>query len=250
MGLDLSPGLAYAAMVNVAAVQAPELMLIAPGDPDNSYLLHKVTNAQSVGGAMPQGTDGLEADEVNALTAWILACAPEGSYGECPTPDVVSSDTAQDATTDAQNDASTPDMVADPGPSEDTNDVAEDMGAQDTTPDPGPPADMNPPDMSPPPTFAQIQSQILQKYCTPCHSDAPCSSNDCLVDSHDEMDKSAPSCGGVPMYQCSLNRILSGSMPRQKGCTGNPAVDAGNDDCLNAEELQLFTDWVNAGGPQ
>jgi hypothetical protein len=39
-------------------------------------------------------------------------------------------------------------------------------------------------------------------------------------------------------------------MPRQKGCTGNPIQDQNNSDCLTAAQLELLTNWVNAGGPQ
>ena len=117
-------------------------MLIAPGDPEGSYLVHKVQNTQSFGGAMPQGTDGLTQDEVDALTNWIQACAPTGSYGDCPTPDVVTSDVAEDTTTDVESDVVAPDVAPDPGPA---TDVAQDTGPVDMTPDPGPPVDMNPP---------------------------------------------------------------------------------------------------------
>jgi hypothetical protein len=50
------------------------------------------------------------------------------------------------------------------------------------------------------------------------------------------------------MYECMLQRVLAGTMPKNKGCTGDPAQDAGNSSCLSEEQIQLLTDWVTAGG--
>ena len=41
-----------------------------------------------------------------------------------------------------------------------------------------------------------------------------------------------------------LNAVQSGAMPPGKGCTGDPTLDAGNPDCLNAEEQAILVDWV------
>jgi len=58
--LDLSPGQSYAALVNMPALQRPDLKRILPDEPDSSYLYHRLTGAQGAtlmppGGALPAG---------------------------------------------------------------------------------------------------------------------------------------------------------------------------------------------------
>ncbi len=74
--LDLSPGNAYDAMVDVAAQGDAAAMLIVPGDPDNSYLVHRVEGTSGV--FMPPGvTEALDPEcRIATLRAWILAGAP------------------------------------------------------------------------------------------------------------------------------------------------------------------------------
>ena len=74
--LDLSPGNAYDAMVDVAAQGDAASMLIVPGDPDNSYLVHRVEGTSGV--FMPPGvTEALDPEcRIATLRAWILAGAP------------------------------------------------------------------------------------------------------------------------------------------------------------------------------
>ena len=83
--LDLSPGRAYPDTVGKRAMQRPDLQLVDPGDPDDSYLLKKVRGDPDIAGVlMPQGCPGtplagaqcLTADEIDAIATWILACAP------------------------------------------------------------------------------------------------------------------------------------------------------------------------------
>jgi hypothetical protein len=45
----------------------------------------------------------------------------------------------------------------------------------------------------------------------------------------------------------TLVRIRSGSMPRNRGCTGNPAMDAANPRCLTEAEHRVLEAWI-AGG--
>jgi hypothetical protein len=83
--LDLTPAKAYDQMVNVAASQVARLKRIKPGDPDNSYLLRKITPGSQISGVfMPQGCPGtpvagprcLLPDEIDAFRTWIAECAP------------------------------------------------------------------------------------------------------------------------------------------------------------------------------
>jgi len=84
-GLDLTPAKAYDQIVNVDAQQVRGLKRIKPGDPDNSYLLQKITPGAAIQGVvMPNGCPGtpvagprcLLPDEIEAFRTWILECAP------------------------------------------------------------------------------------------------------------------------------------------------------------------------------
>ena len=72
---DLSAGQAYANIANAAGSQG--LKLIAPGDPDNSYLYIKVTSGPGMSGSrMPQGGAPLPPTTIDALRDWIERGAP------------------------------------------------------------------------------------------------------------------------------------------------------------------------------
>jgi hypothetical protein len=83
--LDMS-GDAYGAIVEVAAPQLSTMSHIEPGDPDASYIWHKINNTQaSVGGsglAMPKARTGMSATvltqaQLDTIEEWIRAGAPE-----------------------------------------------------------------------------------------------------------------------------------------------------------------------------
>jgi hypothetical protein len=77
-GMDLSEGEAHAAIVGVAAADAPDRTLVVAGDADASYLVEKCTPGASglVGERMPDGSDGLDATRLALLRAWVDAGAP------------------------------------------------------------------------------------------------------------------------------------------------------------------------------
>ena len=62
------------------AVQLPTMPLVTPGDPEHSYLWHKVNGTQAdvggLGGAMPFGESSLSADQLLLLRTWIERGAP------------------------------------------------------------------------------------------------------------------------------------------------------------------------------
>lgn len=62
-GLDLSAGNSLASMFGVPSSEQPLLDLIEPGDPDNSYLVDKVTGAH--------GQPRLTQTQINALKGWV-----------------------------------------------------------------------------------------------------------------------------------------------------------------------------------
>lgn len=83
--LDLS-GDAYARIVGAASPQFMDLDFIEPGDPNASYLWHKINGTQVAAGGsgvmMPSPRPGMEAtivrpEQFSALEAWILAGAPQ-----------------------------------------------------------------------------------------------------------------------------------------------------------------------------
>ena len=75
-GLDLRDGMARANLVNVPSVQAA-LDLVEPGDPESSYLVHKIEARDGiVGDRMPPGGAALTEDEIAAIRDWIRAGAP------------------------------------------------------------------------------------------------------------------------------------------------------------------------------
>ena len=78
-GQDLSTGRSLANVVNVPANQLSTMNRVAPGEPDNSYLVHKVQGThQDVGGSgdrMPEGRSPLSQSQINLIRAWIEAGA-------------------------------------------------------------------------------------------------------------------------------------------------------------------------------
>lgn len=95
-GLRLDEGMAYAMLVNAASVEVPELMRVEPGNPDDSYIIHKLEGTQAVGDRMPLGGPYLSADTIAAIRQWIAdgaqeaAMAPQDSAtlaGAWPVPD-------------------------------------------------------------------------------------------------------------------------------------------------------------------
>lgn len=77
-GLDLSEGRAYTNTVGVRSGEVPALFRIAPGDPDASYLVHKVEGREGIVGArMPLGRPPLSEQRIALLREWIADGAPE-----------------------------------------------------------------------------------------------------------------------------------------------------------------------------
>ena len=69
--LDLTDGMSYAHLVNVASFQVPTLDRVEPNDAENSYLIHKLEDrAGIVGDPMPP--DGLlTAEQIDVIKQWI-----------------------------------------------------------------------------------------------------------------------------------------------------------------------------------
>jgi uncharacterized protein (TIGR03118 family) len=65
----------HAAVVNVNSQQVPALRRVNPGDPNNSYLIHKVEGTQTVGVRMPAAGAFLDQAQINQIRDWIQAGA-------------------------------------------------------------------------------------------------------------------------------------------------------------------------------
>jgi uncharacterized protein (TIGR03118 family) len=70
-----SAGASFTALVNVASLEVPALKRVLPGDPTNSYIVHKLQGTQTVGAQMPFGGPFLSQPTIDTLKAWITAGA-------------------------------------------------------------------------------------------------------------------------------------------------------------------------------
>ena len=79
-GLQLTAGTAYGALVNVSSKEAPctSYKLVAPGKPDQSYLVFKLqgTGTCFSGGVMPKGMPALSPTQLQLFRDWIANGAP------------------------------------------------------------------------------------------------------------------------------------------------------------------------------
>ena len=77
LGLRLDEASAYAMLVNAPSVEVPSLNRVTPGDPNNSYLIHKLEGRAAVGGQMPLGQPPLPASTIAVIRQWIANGAPK-----------------------------------------------------------------------------------------------------------------------------------------------------------------------------
>jgi hypothetical protein len=72
-GLDLSPQVAYANLVGVGSRGKPGAIRVIPGDPENSYLIHKLDGRPGIVGVrMPQiGPPYLTDGQILVIKRWI-----------------------------------------------------------------------------------------------------------------------------------------------------------------------------------
>jgi hypothetical protein len=69
-GLRLDEGSSYALLVGVASQQSGTLR-VAPGRPDDSYLVHKIEGRAAVGARMPLGGPFLDDATIAVIREWI-----------------------------------------------------------------------------------------------------------------------------------------------------------------------------------
>jgi len=59
-------------LVEVASTEAPSLLRVNPGNPDNSYLVHKIEGRSTIVGAqMPLNQPALSGSQIAAIRTWI-----------------------------------------------------------------------------------------------------------------------------------------------------------------------------------
>ena len=81
-GLDLSAGSAYFNLVDIKSNAASTIDRVRPGDPDNSYLMHKLLGQSGSGQQMPPGPP-LDDSHIEMVRDWIYSGA--GSEGRMVT---------------------------------------------------------------------------------------------------------------------------------------------------------------------
>jgi hypothetical protein len=70
--MNLTEGNAYASLVGVPSIEKPALLRVAPGDPENSYIIHKLEGRQGIVGArMPFNGTPLTEGQIRVIKRWI-----------------------------------------------------------------------------------------------------------------------------------------------------------------------------------
>jgi len=75
-GLRLDAGFAYGNLVNVDSPRdpnpgAPTLIRVVPGNPDSSFIIHKLEGTQTLGDRMPDGGPYLQQSTIDVIRLWI-----------------------------------------------------------------------------------------------------------------------------------------------------------------------------------
>jgi hypothetical protein len=94
--------------------------------------------------------------------------------------------------------------------------------------------------------YAANVKPILGAHCATCHTtDGSGGVNFAAVYADTQVMSAV--CPGLTVGACTLVRIQNGSMPQGAGCTGKPAMDAGNPACLTAAEQATIQSWITGG---
>ena len=75
-GLRLDAANSYMLLVNMPSGEVPSLLRVNPGNPNQSYLVQKISGTQSVGSRMPLGQAPLPQDRIDLIRQWIASGAP------------------------------------------------------------------------------------------------------------------------------------------------------------------------------
>ena len=73
-------GYSYTSMVDLWSVEVNTMKVVAPGNPEASYLIHKLRGthieAGGVGERMPFQLEPLSEQEIATIVTWIRDCSP------------------------------------------------------------------------------------------------------------------------------------------------------------------------------
>ena len=76
-GLRLDANAAYGELVNARSIGKPSAVRVVPGDPNGSYLIHKLEGRSDiVGDRMPFGGPSLALTDIDVMRTWIAQGAP------------------------------------------------------------------------------------------------------------------------------------------------------------------------------
>lgn len=78
-GLRLDAANSYGLLVGVASTEVGSILRVAPGNPDNSYLIQKLEGHASVGARMPLGGPYLDSATIAVIRQWITDGAPRSA---------------------------------------------------------------------------------------------------------------------------------------------------------------------------
>ena len=107
-GLILDEANSFALLVDVPSMEVPAILRVAPGDPDNSYLIQKLEGTATVGGQMPLGRTPLAQETIDVVRQWITDGATDDRE---PSPDPIRV-TALVPVPDSELDAAPTEVVA------------------------------------------------------------------------------------------------------------------------------------------
>ncbi len=98
-------------------------------------------------------------------------------------------------------------------------------------------------------TFGDVHP-IYQAKCGPCHTEFTRGGHNIghtdIDMAYDFSQLSSSSVNGTK-GEATLFRIKNGSMPRNAGCSGNPAMDTNNSACLTQAQQDLIQAWLDDG---
>ena len=103
-------------------------------------------------------------------------------------------------------------------------------------------------------TYASHVQPILAAKCADCHTTAGSGGHNGAAVYADTQALSASYAKcvdeGLLRGACFGVRVHDGTMPKDAGCTGDPAADAENEACLTAAEIETLDAWIAGGMPE
>jgi hypothetical protein len=98
-GLQLDAEHSYNLLVGVPSEEQPSVLRVKPGDPDNSYMVHKIEGLAGIdGGQMPLGETPLPQSTIDAMRQWITDGAANAPAAAAATAFAVQATAPQDRT--------------------------------------------------------------------------------------------------------------------------------------------------------